>query len=268
MVPSLVWKRLPVTGTFMVPVTAGSGFLYSSVHGDQIGRALHWRGLEWWESETISVWMSLVSRATRVLDIGANTGVYSLLACAVDPSVLVTSFEPVPHIFERLRTNVELNGWQERCELRQQALASFVGRSSFHVPDVELPSSASLDPDGFRGMKGRLIEVDVTTADAACGGEVVDLVKIDVEGFEHEVLRGMVGILTAFQPAIVLECNPDGPYRASSQLLGDHGYRFVHLRPGALEAAPDIRPDPRQRYRNFLCLPVPKLQEVELLAHR
>ena len=97
--PSVLWRRLPVAGEFAVSLPEGGRFLYSSVHGDQIGRALHWRGLDWWESETIGVWLRLVAGASRVLDIGANTGVYTLLACAGNPTARVTSFEPVPHIF-------------------------------------------------------------------------------------------------------------------------------------------------------------------------
>jgi FkbM family methyltransferase len=263
-----VWKRFPVTGEFRVVLPGGGTFLYSSVHGDQIGRALHWRGVDWWESETIEAWVWLVSRARGVLDIGANTGVYTLLACATNPSARVTAFEPVPHIFERLRINVGLNGWDGRCELRMRALGSAAGRSMLHVPDVELPSSASLDRDGFRGLRGRLIGVDVATADSECGGGIVDLVKIDVEGFEHEVLRGMTGILAEQEPAIVLECNPDGPHAQVSSFLRERGYEFVHLRPGRLGAQADIRPDPLQRYRNFLCVPARKLEEVGLRGRR
>ena len=268
LVPSVLWRRLPVAGQFAVALPGGGHFFYSSVHGDQIGRALHWRGLDWWESETIGVWLRLVAGASRVLDIGANTGVYTLLACAGNPTARVTSFEPVPHIFERLERNVSLNGWNERCDLRRQALAGFVGRSTFHVPDVALPSSASLDPRGFRGLRGHLIDVDVTTVDTECGDDGVDLVKIDVEGFEHEVLKGMRGVLSRFEPAIVVECNPDGPNEAVSQILREHGYGFIHLHPGELAVAPYIRPDPGQRYRNYLCLPAWKFQEVERLASR
>lgn len=92
----------------------------------------------------------------------------------------------------------------------------------------------------------------------------MDLVKIDVEGFEDKVIEGMHATLARDRPVIVCECNPDGPYRAVEQLMRLHDYGFVHLRAPAPVIMQSIAPDPSERDRNYLLIPTER--EGELLA--
>lgn len=251
-----VWRRLPVECAFRVGLPDGRSFLYSSVANDRIGRALFWGGLESWENETTRVFYDLAREAAVVLDIGANTGVFSLLACTANPLATVIAFEPVPRVHDRLAENIRLNRLQDRCEARGDAVSDTGGVTRLHVPASDLPTSASLNASGFRGLEGILIEVPVTTIDqvARSIGAPVDLVKIDVEGFEDKVLEGMQEVLERSRPALVIECNTDGPVEAIQSLLSKFGYRFFHLRgSGPIEVA-TIAPDPTGKYRNFLCV--------------
>lgn len=258
LLPEGVWQRLPVQTTFWVSLSPDTGFRYVSSANDAIGRALYWRSVEGWESETIRIFHRLAKKAKLVLDIGANTGVYSLIVCAANPNAQVWAFEPVPRIYQRLCENLKLNGWQDRCLVRHEAVSSFVGLAKFHVPDQEYPSSASLQVQGFHGVQGQLIEVPVTTIDALCSKhERVDLVKIDVESAEDKVLEGMQQVLTESQPAIIVECLADGPYKAVQDILARVGYRFFHLCESGPIARTEIVPD--ERYRNYLCLPTCRL---------
>jgi FkbM family methyltransferase len=164
----------------------------------------------------------------------------------------VLAFEPAPFIWERAQRNIELNQWHTRCQVRRMAVSDFKGRAMFHIPHhLPFPCSASLSPDGFRGLAGETIEVAVKTADAA-GGARVDPVKIDVENFEHKVLEGMHGLLRSFGPAIVLECNADGPYTAISDVLKP---RWVTASTSCVSnrqlRAPSL-PDLSGRFRNYL----------------
>jgi FkbM family methyltransferase len=251
----LVWKRLPVDTTFYVPVVEGiGGFHYCADRGDGIGRALFWRGITAWEHETVPVFHKHARRSRKVIDIGANTGIYSLIACAASPSSRVLCFEPVPQLVEMIKENLELNGWQHRCEVDARAVSDREGSVKFHVPPLRVPKSASLHVAGFRGHVGRLIDVVTTTVDTVCAGEDdVDLVKIDVEGFEDSVLRGMTRVLDRSRPHLIVECNPDGPFKNVEEILSAFDYRFFHLREDGAIAVPHIVPDPAQRFRNFLC---------------
>lgn len=254
LLPPSVWKRLPVEATFSVELLDGDSFEYASVADDSIGRALYWRGIDGWETETINIYCRLAKQSRVIVDVGANVGVYTLIACAVNQQARVYAFEPVPQIYQRLANNVHLNQWQNRCTLKDIAVSNQSGRAQFHVPHGTVPTSASLSPDGFRGADGFLINVTVDTLDNVCHNEFIDLVKIDVEGFEDAVLLGMRGILQRSSPNIIVECNPDGPFREIEEILSEYRYSFFHLRTEGPLPTTHIQPDPEGRYRNYLCL--------------
>lgn len=257
LVPDKVWHRLPVVDdTFTVALPGGGAFRYRAWPGDAIGRAFYWRGVASWEASTIRVFLELAARSRLFLDIGANTGAYSLLACARNPAIRAIAYEPVPRVYERLVENIELNALGQRCVARQVAISDHQGTTRLHVPHSLIPSSASLARDGFRGIAGELIDVDVTTADRDTEGEEpVDLVKIDVEGFEHHVLAGMPRILGKHRPVIICECNPDGPHREMEALLGPHEYAYFHLRGHGPVRQAHIEPDVQELHRNYACVP-------------
>lgn len=264
-VPPAAWKRLPVAATFSVrlPGRHAMAFRYRSIADDLIGRALFWRGLKDWEAETIDVFLTLARQARLLVDVGANTGVYALLACAVNPRAEVLAFEPVPHIHQHLRRNLDLNDLGGRCHAVAAAVADFTGTAPLHVPAVPLPTSATLGEKGFRAKQGSVVDVDVTTLDEACRGrDDVDVVKIDVEGSEHLVLGGMQRVLETCRPAIIIECNPDGPYREISECLAPLDYHYFHLQGGGPRPTQAIVPDASERYRNYLCLPEGKLDWI------
>lgn len=254
LLPKSIWQRLPVERTFLVPLQGKQSFKYSTIANDRIGRGLFWQGVDAWEPETIPVFYKLAQKSNLFLDIGANTGLFTLLALAANTNSKVISFEPVPHVYERLVANVKMNGWSERCQPHNQAVLNTVGETRLHVPFGDVPLSASLHPQGFRGYKGVLIDIPVTTIDAVCSkNKHIDLIKIDVEGLEDKVLEGMQQILSDSAPTIIIECNPDSPFLAVESVLAKFGYHFFHLRAEGAVAINKIVPDEKGLYRNFLC---------------
>jgi FkbM family methyltransferase len=121
---------------------------------------------------------------------------------------------------------VALNGWQDRCAVRAEAVSDFVGTAPFHVPFGCTPISASLNPRGFRDFEGESTEVPVTSIDAVIPpGTRADTAKIDVEGFEDRVLNGMRRTLSESRPDLIIECLPDGPLPEIERIVGECGYR-------------------------------------------
>jgi FkbM family methyltransferase len=249
--PPAIWKRLPVEVVFPVKLPDGRSFFYSATPNDVIARALYWRGLKDWESETIPVFYKMAQSAQIVLDIGANTGFYTLLACTANPNARVIAFEPVPRVYEKLMEHIRINHFDDRCEAHRMAVSNFVGTVQMHVPFGDLPTSASLNTDGFRGFSGILVEVPVTTVDAVMGDQPVDLAKIDVEGFEPQVLEGMRMTLRRFRPALFIECLPDGPYREVEEILKNLGYQIYLLSHNGPIQVEQVTPR-RMYHENFL----------------
>ena len=258
LLPAPIWQRLHPEPSFAF-VVAEQSVKYVSPPNDVIGNQLYWTGT--FEEETSRIFVKLAQRAQTVLDVGANTGYFTLLACAASQQSRVIAFEPIPQIFDLLQRNVEDNLWQERCTLRREAVSNSQGITEFHVPESgSVPTSGSLSVDGFRGYQGHLIKTGVTTLDTVCATlDTVTLAKIDVEGFEDKVLEGMQETLRRCHPDIIVECNHDGPYQQVEALLSAHGYRFYALRESGPIAVERILPDTKDKHRNFLCSSDPKL---------
>ncbi len=270
LLPSFVWRRLWVDGDFVLELSTEHRFRYRSTYGDTIGNSLYWKGITSYEYETVAVFYELARQSRVVLDIGANTGLYTLIGCVANPQVRVFAFEPVPHIFKRLVSNIELNGWQNRCDARAEAVTDFVGTTRVHVPYGNLPTWSSLNPEGFRDSPGSLLDVPAITVDELCWGKQrVDLVKIDVEGFEDRVLIGMRHVLKESAPTIILEANPDGPLKLIDEILSAHGYRFFLIRPEGIIPIRRIIPDANDIFRNVLCCVEDRLEStIQKDAHK
>ena len=133
--------------------------------------------------------MSRVQRGDVVWDVGANVGHYTkVLAGIVGPSGRVVAFEPSPRTFEKLSLDVRAGN----VKLVNAALSNAKGSAGFYIGDEFNPTD-SLTSVGFNGST-QVVQIEVTTGDdyAAVHPALSPVsIKIDVEGFEYEVLCGM-----------------------------------------------------------------------------
>lgn len=194
---------------------------------DAVGNSLLWCGSHNFEPEMIPAFVRLARKARGVLDIGANTGLYSMLACAANEESRVMAWEPVPYLFQKLKANITLNGFTQQCDLRPTALSDENGQATLYVPaDTTM---ASLNP-GHGNHATAPINVSVETADQAIPKDFpVDLIKLDVESYEYQVLCGMKETLASQSPKLLFECLPTTSAEPIEQLLRDLGYRLYHL---------------------------------------
>jgi FkbM family methyltransferase len=150
------------------------------------------------------------------VDIGANIGVMTLHAAVrVAPNGKVHSFEPTPRTFQILRDNIQVNGLLESglIELHCAAVSDVVGEAKLSV---------YCDDSGHNTLFGSAsdsrVAVNTVTLDSVLAHTRVDLVKIDAEGAEPLILRGMRNILdTNTQMVILLEFAPTNLRRAGVQ---------------------------------------------------
>src|SRR5271170_2910089 len=139
-------------------------------------------------------------------DIGCNVGFLTVIgARLVGNAGQVYSFDPVPRHAELARHNVESNGFTH-VKVFQKALAAANGTVKFAV--AAIPAQSTLTADGFAREGATVIEVETVTVDGLIrdqGLRPPAVVKIDVEGAEVEVLRGMAKTLANHRPTILLD---------------------------------------------------------------
>jgi FkbM family methyltransferase len=233
---SELWRR---EGTRFRPVTVGGLTILMDVT-DFTCHHLYFHGATY-EPATVQCLVERLGPGQTFVDVGANHGYFSVLAARlVGPAGRVFAFEPHPSVVEQLSEHLTCNGLTnvaiERIALADaegpldlfvSACAANSGLSSI-TPESPAFASGSLDRD-------RRVQVPATTFDRwrqARGVDRVDLMKIDVEGAEALVLRGMTETLAKAPPAgIICESHGLGGTHQDEarRMLVANGYQPVDL---------------------------------------
>jgi len=180
-----------------------------------------------------------IGRAARqggvLFDIGAHSGVISALFCATDPQNRAIAFEPSPILVRALREIRDLNDFGDR--MRIEALG--IGDTKATVEMLLDPAAGIVQTRRFeQTMWDEPERLEVPTeriADAAERLDVVpDFIKLDVEGFEYEAIKGSLDFLACHKPAIFLELHlnyleeRELPARGPLEMLERCGYCFYN----------------------------------------
>ncbi len=178
-----------------------------------------------------------------VFDVGGYVGIYALFfARAVGGTGKVVSFEPNPVNVRELRFNLKLNNFENVCVI-ERALGK--EKCSLElVSDPVQPALSTLDAS----MKNKLLRrgtvstrVDVDALDALMSKDklpVPDFIKMDVEGYELEVLRGMEKTVDNFKPQLFIEIHGELSDELFS-FLKSKNYRMYHIESGR-NASPGV----------------------------
>lgn len=164
-----------------------------------------------------------------MLDIGANIGYFALLAAScVGPSGHVTAMEPNPENVALMERSLAESGFGHVTVIQAGASAD-IGTLALHAASGN-GATSSCDPG--RGARRTAAGLPVDVALSRRAGPL-RLVKIDVEGFEFEALRGAERVLAEDRATLLLEFAPDGLVGTDGPgLLGwlaARGYGFALL---------------------------------------
>lgn len=122
------------------------------------------------------------------VDIGANQGLYSLIAAQNPLCRQIIAFEPVPATHARLAANVALNGGAERTVLHQLAIADSVGDVTITVAEGHTGTATLAGRENGRGGNVTIHTIDAPLVDPLLAGDLPMFAKIDVEGLEGVVI--------------------------------------------------------------------------------
>lgn len=188
-----------------------------------------------WEKISIDYWAKLTKISKVIFDIGANTGIYSLVAKTINPNADVYAFEPSKRVFEKLVDNCRINNYNIHAE--QTALSNTVGETIFYDTYSKHQYSASLSSE----MKDALVrdnvkinqyQVNVKTLKAVIEEhqiDRIDLIKLDVEMHEVEVLEGFGHYLDKFRPTFLIEILSDELAKRIAPHFNNKGYLYFSI---------------------------------------
>lgn len=206
------WVKLSITGNH---------FLYFVSEIDDLRFAAR-RNLEDWEKESREMFANLCTHSTNIVDVGAYTGVYSLIAAASNPGAKVFAFEPNPYQYEFLEKNIAQNNFMSQIQTFNFALSDSKGHANLYSGSHRSTfgtSIATLSPQGHL-----ISSTSIAKPDDVLSNHSVELMKIDVEGSELDVLKGATQILQLTNPTLLIEALTPGKLLDIIEFLSSFGY--------------------------------------------
>lgn len=205
------------------------------------------------ERGELDAWLAILRPGWTVVDVGANIGIYSVLsAMAVGAAGRVIAVEPEPGNHARLIGNLDRNG-VTNAEVVQACAGDAPGIARLHLAR----GNAGAHSIVRRAASGTSIPCPTVTLDSVLEGAAVHALKIDVEGFETEVLRGARTTIRRCRPVVLIEFNAETPILSVVRELMEDGYGSCRLiRRGKMTrmSVDDLESLPRRPFLGSLLL--------------
>jgi FkbM family methyltransferase len=175
-----------------------------------------------YEREKYELFYKELSAGKVVYDIGANTGIYTVLACrSVGASGRVFAFEPATMNLFYLHENIRANQFVN-CEVVPKAVSNSDGTVQFELSGE--PCLGRISADGLLRVPSTSLDSFVST-----GKPMPHLLKIDVEGAEYDVLTGARRVLLQARPTIFLATHGENVHAECTSMLEKLGYTLHYL---------------------------------------
>ena len=246
--------------------------MYLRSGNDQAARDVARGGLNGYEAPLPALLIEAVRHFRGAfVDVGANTGLYAVLAARARPGIDVHAFEPFPPVLEVLRSNVALNRPFAHVTVHPLAISDTAGPCTLHLPPPLgsiIHTSASMDPD-FNPPGGEVVSAQATTLDEFWfdGGQPrIGVVKIDTEGTEDQVLVGGRQLIERDRPLLIYELLPRARVDAIAGFASDLHYEDVRLHPDELTLGMEIAFD--ELSWNHMLVPRERMPLVAEIAGR
>lgn len=215
-----------------------SGALIRTTHTDHLQLVIYYLGT--FEPYCLPYLRGCVTEGGTVVDVGANIGFYTLeSAISVGRAGRVIAIEAAPSHAKSLKENIELNALQN-VSVIETAVGSSKGTATLtRAGDDNLGMFSLGAIDGAETHVVSLTTIDDLLDESNISS--LDLIKMDIEGSEHNALRGAERAIKKYRPAILIELNDAALKTCGSstqeviKFLHDLNYRGWEIRRGSAE---------------------------------
>ena len=182
--------------------------IYLNPHAEYISPLIAVAGI--WELATTDLFIELLRKGGRVVDVGANVGWFTLLAARrVGQDGTVLSFEPAPANFSLLAKSVERNKFRN-VRLFNEIVSDIDGTRTLYLARRTAETGLHSIVRSHGGEELAISSVRLDTVARSLGIDRIDVLKVDVEGAEPEVLLGAERLISQRKiKNMVLEWNPE-----------------------------------------------------------
>lgn len=222
-------RFFPYFGSFPVECFECPPFLMKSNNDDLIVNRILWTGS--YEPTSLSIWARLARKAKFIIDVGSYTGIYSFVAASNNRKCIIVSFEALPSNLSRIKENISLNSFRNVRAL-SFAASDLDGEIEFNVySDAGFLTSGSSTKAKKDKSPLRRYRVKSACIDSVLKSEdPLSLIKIDVEGSEPDVVKGMIKTIERNKPDVLIEVLDDETAQYLTQLFKSYGYSFYEIK--------------------------------------
>lgn len=174
---------------------------------NHIDKEIFWYGA--YERNESFTFIQFLNPGAVCIDVGANTGYYSLMSAAHQPHCMVYAFEPASEMFKKLTENSALNGFKKITAV-QKGVSNRSTKKQLFISGDDNTGMSSLS--AAENATGKIEMIEVVSLDEFVEQKQItgiSIIKIDVEGAEIEVLEGMKTVITSFRPLVAIEINAE-----------------------------------------------------------
>lgn len=190
-----------------------------------------------WEKESLKIWAELSKKSQIIIDIGANSGIYSMLAQSNNAEAKIIAIEPVGINFMILTKNIKKNNFP--IKLERVALSDSEGTAKMFILKNKLNYMTCVNDNRYATDPklqddAEVVEIEVTLKPFTYIIEKhdlnrIDLIKIDVEGHEPKVVNAMLPYLEEYKPNILIEIIGDNNAEILDRMFQKIGYKYISI---------------------------------------
>ena len=229
-----IYLDLKINGLFRLKVDNKKHIRFYG-YNDHISNHLFWKGIDYgFEPEVMWIYKILSKKINFIFDVGANTGIYSLVSKSINQNSEIYAFEPVKRTHNKLISNININKFN--INTFEIALSDKDGENTiFDVPN-ENQTSSSLSPlklKKWKGYNGEIVEYKIKTMklDTFVSNyniKNIDFIKVDIECHEPEFIKGGIMSIEKFKPIIIIEILYNKIGRLVQSQMS-HDWEYYHL---------------------------------------
>ena len=248
--------HIPVIGKIPIRLTGGQRLFMENDGRDGVANSIYWLGIKGYEFESTKIWVELARKSKVIFDVGAYTGLYSLLAARVNSEAEIFAFEPICLHYDRLKKNIAINNFNNIMPVKK-IVSNKVGVEKLKLTYSSLlqASASIINKFKIKDIKEEVI-LDSITIDFFVKEKnikKVDLVKIDVETAEPLVLSGMRETVQKYYPTFIIEVLPHKRVEDFLQeFFSSYGYIWYWLTDKGPIKKEVVKGDSTYRFSNYL----------------
>ena len=193
----------------------------NGITGDCIQVAIY-RSMSFYEGTLLELLRNkYMKKDMNIMDWGGNIGNHTIFFAKIAEANHVWTFEPVKETFDILERNIKINNLSEKVTLYNVGLGEKETKASINerIDDNCGATSLAEDTEG---------DISIMAIDELCITARIDFIKVDVEGYELQALKGAEKLLRKWKPVIFIEIFQDN-YIKTSNLLVDYGYKLNEI---------------------------------------